>query len=258
MTTFDVAGHAFERAEQPGFGLVIVPVQGATLPLPLDHLDELLLAPGNRAQFYEQVDHYGFVLCRKVHSQHPTYRVVRGRSSPGKLSPGEYFHHDGCAGPTKPRVVEIRFPFQDTPRRVATALAPFPDVVQTMFTCLPATVAVRPEFDPWHEHLAGVCETSYVQWQRVQALVMRAVRRCFSASEAREYLRTVDRVSGAYVHRWRAGDSLFIANENRVRTLQHRRAYPSPAFDGQENGNLIKRWPAEELAGIALPGEIEP
>ncbi len=208
-------------------------------------LHDTLLSPSARAAFFDRVDREGFVVLRGVRSEHVSYRPVRGRSSPGKLSPGEFFHHDGCAGPTKPRVVEIRFPFQDVPRNVATAVAPFPALLAAMVRALPRALRHRPEL-----HALDADELARAprdEADHVQGLLNRLVRRELPAADARSYFREVERLSGAYVHRWAPGDSLFIANNNPVCTYQHRRSYPEVAFDGRPNGNLVKRWPAEEL-----------
>ena len=105
---------------------------------PNDYLHDKLLQPEWREAFYKLVDATGLVVCLNVHTQHPTYRDVRGRSSKGRLSQGEYYHHDGCTGPVKPRFVEIRSPIQPQTRGVATAVAPHHDVVKAMVQVLAA------------------------------------------------------------------------------------------------------------------------
>ena len=231
--------------ERPEFGVVMEPVG----PIERDFLHEDLLSTKHREQFYSWVDHFGFVLCRNLQSTHETYRFVRGRSSPGKLSPGEYSHHDGCSGPVKPRIVEIRFPYQTVERRIATAIAPFPEIVSAMFACLPEDMRA--------DILPPNGSQPFRESERTQAMIMRAARRQFSAVDAREYLRAVDLHVKSYVHRWQWGDSLFVANSNAQKTFQHRRAYVEPAFNGQPSGNLVKRWPAEELEGIPVSCAVE-
>lgn len=249
-----ICGERFVLSRAGHFGLVVQPLEPVATKGGLDHLEHGLLSSGERELFYTLVDKYGFVLCRGIRADHETYRFVRGRSSPGKLSPGEYFHHDGCSGPTKPRIVEIRFPAQATGRHISTAIAHFPEVVLSMAECFPGgAAAIFGESLPDPNDPA----ISYEEWEQFQAVVMRAARRNFSAAEARAYLRAVDEHVGAYVHRWQGGDSLFVANENMGQTYQHRRAYPEAAFDGRPNGNLVKRWPVEDLAGIAMSCEID-
>ncbi len=55
--------------------------QGST-----DYLHDKLLLPEWREAFYKLVDATGLVVCLNVHTQHPTDRDVRGRSSKGRLS----------------------------------------------------------------------------------------------------------------------------------------------------------------------------
>ena len=73
---------------------------------PADYVDEFLLAPTHREAFLRLIETEGLVVCRDVGGEAARHRDVRGRSSRGRLSPGEYFHHDGCSAPVKPRVVE--------------------------------------------------------------------------------------------------------------------------------------------------------
>lgn len=249
-----ICGESFVICRRATFGAVIEPAGPAKNPEGADQFQHGLLSLDERERFYSMVDHHGFVLCRGIRAEHETYRFVRGRSSPNKLSPGEYFHHDGCSGPTKPRIVEIRFPVQGAERHIATAIAPFPDVVRAMAECFPGG-----EDAIFSQPLPSLSDDSiaYEEWEQFQAIVMRAARRTLSAAEARAYLREVDQHVGAFVHRWRGGDSLFVANDNPQKTYQHRRAYPESAFDGRANGNLVKRWPVEDLAGIAMSCEVD-
>src|SRR4051812_26094257 len=89
-----------------GLGIVVQGLEGAGAPD--DYVDAVLLAAPHRDAFFDLVDRVGLVVCKGVRSDDDGLKDVRGRSSRGRLSQGEFFHHDGCAGPTKPRVVEIR------------------------------------------------------------------------------------------------------------------------------------------------------
>ncbi len=101
--------NALWRVRRPRpFVLVIEGEVGHEAEAPSDYLHDKLLLPEWREAFYKLVDATGLVVCLNVHTQHPAYRDVRGRSSKGRLSQGEYYHHDGCTGPVKPRFVEIR------------------------------------------------------------------------------------------------------------------------------------------------------
>ncbi len=124
-----------------GLGLVIEALEhNGGLPTPVNYVDDVLLREPQREPFLALIDHTGLVVCKQVGADHPTHREVRGRSSRGRLSQGEYYHHDGCSGPVKPRVVEIRCPHQATPRHIATAIAPFPASVHAMLHELPAAL----------------------------------------------------------------------------------------------------------------------
>lgn len=230
------------RAEP--FGLEIAGIVGDEAP-PDDYLHDVLLAAEHRDEFFALVDREGLVVCLDVATSHPGYRDVRGRSSRGRLSQGEYYHHDGCSGPSKPRVVEIRFPQQATERRVATAIAPFPATVRAMLRCLPPGIAALPDLARGREDAEANADG--LDWDTLQGLVTRAVRRELSAEAARAYFRDVDAEAGAYRAAWRWGESRFIANSNGVRTMQHRRAYLEPHTGNVPSGHLVKRWPAEEL-----------
>ena len=134
--------NALWRVRRPKpFVLVIEGEIGHEAQAPTDYLHDKLLLPEWREAFYRLVDATGLVVCLNVHTGHPSYRDVRGRSSKGRLSQGEYYHHDGCTGPVKPRFVEIRCPIQPQTRGVATAVAPHRDVVKAMVQVLPAELA---------------------------------------------------------------------------------------------------------------------
>lgn len=234
---------------RPGAGLGLV-IEGLYAPpdgAPSDYLHAILLGEEHRAAFFDLVDEEGLVVCKGVPCAHPTYRFVRGRSSRGRLSQGEYYHHDGCSGPTKPRVVEIRFPHQLVERHIATAVAPFPETVVAMLHELPAALLTKEDLDVWRARVDAGEALTRDEWDTLQGLIVRTVRRAYSAEDARGYFRGVDARAGAYVMPWTWGESRFIANNNTHRTMQHRRAYLDAASDGRANGNLVKRWPAEEL-----------
>ncbi len=219
-----------------------------------DYLHEQLLAPASREAFLALIDATGLVVCLNLPTRHPTYRDVRGRSSKGRLSQGEYYHHDGCSSPSKPRVVEIRCPYQAVPRSVATAVAPHHAVMQAMLACLPEDIAADERWAPWRERLAGGTMPSDAELDQLQGLLNRALRRKLPAEAARAYFRRVDAEAGAYVEPWAMGESRLIANAPLTSrtTMQHRRAYQQAITVGTANGSLVKRWPNEELA---LPGQ---
>jgi hypothetical protein len=219
-----------------------------------DYLHEQLLAPDSREAFFELIDATGLVVCLNLPTRHPTYRDVRGRSSKGRLSQGEYYHHDGCSSPQKPRVVEIRCPYQTVARSVATSVAPHHAVMRAMLACLPEELAADGCWAPWRERLAGGSMPAYAELDQLQGLLNRMVRRKLAAEEARAYFRRVDAAADAYVEPWAMGESRLIANAplTQATTMQHRRAYQQPITVGAANGSLVKRWPNEELA---LPGQ---
>ena len=145
----------------------------------------------------------------------------------------------------KPRVVEIRCPHQATPRHIATAIAPFPASVHAMLRELPVAI-VTAELAPWHARALAGDELPLADCDLVQGLLNRAIRRDLDAESARAFFRAVDLRAGAYREPWSFGESRFIANRNPLRTMQHRRAYLDLHSGGQQNGHLLKRWPAEE------------
>jgi hypothetical protein len=219
-----------------------------------DYLHERLLTPDSRDAFFELIDATGLVVCLNLPTQHPTYRDVRGRSSKGRLSQGEYYHHDGCSSPSKPRVVEIRCPYQTVARSVATAVAPHHAVMRAMLACLPEELAADACWAPWRERLTAAEMPTYAELDQLQGLLNRMVRRKLPAEAARAFFRAVDAAADAYVEPWAMGESRLIANAplTSSTTMQHRRAYQRPISVGTANGSLVKRWPNEELA---LPGQ---
>jgi hypothetical protein len=235
------------------FVLVIEGEVGHAGTEPSDYLHEQLLLPEWREAFYQLVDATGLVVCLNVHTQHPSYRDVRGRSSKGRLSQGEYYHHDGCTGPVKPRLVEIRCPIQPQTRGVATAVAPHHDVVKAMVQVLPAELADTPALAGQDMSLATIGQMDDAALDQLQGLITRTVRKKLNAEGARAYFRQVDAAAHAYFEPWALGESRFIANANSGVTLQHRRAYQSTHTGGVANGHLVKRWTNEELL---LPGQV--
>ena len=235
------------------FVLVIEGEVGQEAQAPSDYLHEQLLLPEWREAFYQLVDDTGLVVCLNVHTQHPSYRDVRGRSSKGRLSQGEYYHHDGCTGPVKPRFVEIRCPIQPQTRGVATAVAPHHDVVQAMVQVLPAELIATPALADIDMSPATISDMDDAALDHLQGLITRTVRKKLNAEGARSYFRQVDAAANAYFEPWALGESRFIANANSRLTMQHRRAYQAPHTGGVANGHLVKRWTNEELL---LPGQV--
>lgn len=218
-----------------------------------DYLHDKLLLPEWREAFYQLVDATGLVVCLNVHTQHPTYRDVRGRSSKGRLSQGEYYHHDGCTGPVKPRFVEIRCPIQPQTRGVATAVAPHRDVVSAMVQVLPAELTAMSALATQDMSPEALSQMDNAALDHLQGLITRTVRKKLTAEGARSYFRQVDAAANAYFEPWALGESRFIANANSRLTMQHRRAYQAPHTGGVANGHLVKRWTNEELL---LPGQV--
>ena len=242
------------------FGLIIHGVAGQPSG---DYLHETLLADETRAKFWDLVEREKLVVCKNLSTEHLTYRKVRGKSSKVKLSQAEYYHHDGCSCPTKPRVVEIRLPHQDVARTVPTAIAPFADVISAMLEALPTSLARGDE-------VTAICESysqpreawpPVEQWDSVQGKITRLVRKEMDADSCRAFFREVDRLANAYVAPWEMGESrLMLNNASDVSgTMQHRRAYQPIDQTALQNGSLVKRWPAEELEAVAcnLPGPAD-
>ena len=235
------------------FVLVIEGEVGLEGAEPSDYLHDTLLSPEWREAFYELVDATGLVVCLNTHTDHPSYRDVRGRSSKGRLSQGEYYHHDGCTGPVKPRLVEIRCPIQPQTRGVATAVAPHRDVVKAMVQVLPAELASATALAGQDMSPTTIHQMDDESLERLQGQITRTVRKKLDAEGARSYFRQVDAAANAYFEPWALGESRFIANANSRLTMQHRRAYQAPHTGGVANGHLVKRWTHEELL---LPGQV--
>jgi len=225
-----------------GFGVVLDGIEGPE-PAPADYVNDVLLLDAHRDAFFTLIDRAGLVVCKNVGGDDARHRGVRGRSSRGRLSQGEYFHHDGCSGPVKPRVVEIRCPYQEVPRHTFTAVAPFPEVVIAMVIEMPARLRT-PDLTSIHDAIVAHKVDLAIDWDLVQGSVNRAVRRALPAEAQRAFLRDVDARVGAYREPWEMGESRFIANANTTRTMQHRRAYLEPHTGKRPNGHLVKRWPA--------------
>ncbi|HEY4183159.1 MAG TPA: hypothetical protein VGM90_40325 [Kofleriaceae bacterium] len=231
-----------QTAPSTGIGVVIVGLDGLTAT-PADYVNDVLLADEHRETFFALVDRAGLVVCKNVGGDDARHRGVRGRSSRGRLSQGEYFHHDGCSGPEKPRVVEIRCPYQEVARHISTAIAPFPEVVAAMVCEMPPHLRT-PDLVAMHDAINANSVDPATDWDLVQGSVNRAVRRALPAEPQRAFLRKVDVRIGAYREPWEMGESRFIANANTSRTMQHRRAYLEPLTVKRPNGHLVKRWPA--------------
>jgi hypothetical protein len=238
---------ALSVSRSHAFGLVIHGVAGQSGG---DYLHEVLLAKNCREAFWELIEREGLVICKNVPTDHPGYRKVRGKSSKVKLSQAEYYHHDGCSCPTKPRVVEIRLPYQDIERTVATAVAPFADVMLAMLQTLPTSL-VTDELKISLERFSGTRNEwpPAESWDSIQGRVTRIVRKEMDAESCRAYFRDVDQQANAYVMPWEMGESRLMLNNtgSLSTTMQHRRAYQPADQTAAQNGSLVKRWPAEEL-----------
>ena len=215
-----------------------------------DYLHEVLLSPDHKHTFLELIEREGLVVCKNVDTRDATYRRVRGKSSGGKLSQAEYYHHDGCSCPVKPAVVEIRLPHQPIQRDVATAIAPFGDVVQAMLNCLPGNLRKESEIASAIEAFSGdpADRPPVQQWDKIQGRVTRLVRREMDAESCRSFFREVDAAAGAYVVPWEMGESRLMLNnhDDLTKTFQHRRSYQKVREQNEQNGSLVKRWTAEE------------
>ena len=249
--------HQFSFTRPHRFGIVIQgPADCSTNAesQPTDYLHDVLLAPAHKDTLLDLVETEGLVVCKNVATDEPTYRKVRGKTSGGKLSQAEYYHHDGCSCPTKPRVVEIRLPHQEVGRDIATAIAPFTDVILAMLQTLPKNMKADAELarvatafgsprDQW---------PPAATWDKIQGRITRMVRKELDAEACRAYFRTVDQAAGAYVLPWEMGESRLMLN-NHVdlsKTMQHRRSLQKPKSELTDNGSLVKRWTAEEYPAV--------
>ena len=126
-----------------------------------------------------------------------------------------------------------------------TSVARFPQVVSAMLLTLPETLLRSAELLRWRDAVrAG--EPVDADWEVVQGEVNRRIRR-LAADDGIAWFQDVDAAAGSYLEPWTFGESRFMANENPVQTVQHRRAIGPPWQPGVPNGGLLKRWPAEEL-----------
>ncbi len=248
----ELANHQFRISRLHSFGLVIHGlVDSSNDAIASDYLHDILLTPTNRDELFALIEVEGLVVCRNVRTDSPSYRKVRGKSSQVKLSQAEYYHHDGCSSPTKPRIVEIRCPHQAVAREIATAISRFPDVIRAMLTALPDRLASNGEIGNYRNSFAGP-ESGFPdvdQWDQIQGKVTRLARREMDAESCRSYFREVDRIAQAYVLPWEMGESRLMLNSHAdlTRTMQHRRAYQKPRLAPESNGSLVKRWTAEEI-----------
>lgn len=244
----DISEFRFSTSRPRSIGFVI---EGPPAGASQDYLHDILLSPENRDSLLSLIETEGLVVCKNVRTNAASYRKVRGKSSQGKLSQAEYYHHDGCSCPQKPRIVEIRLPYQNIERSVATAIASFPDVVRSMLTALPPRFQSDREIARCRDVFSGPIESfpPATTWDKVQGYVTRLVRREMDAESCRSYFRDVDQLSEAYVVPWEMGESRLILNDsiNLARTMQHRRSYQKPRHSNEQNGSLVKRWTAEEV-----------
>jgi hypothetical protein len=231
-----------------GLAFIIDGVEDA----PADYVNEALLIGSARNAFIALIESEGLVVCLNVGGTDHLHKDVRGRSSKGRLSQGEYFHHDGCSGPLKPRIVEIRCPHQTNQRHIATAVARFSDVVNAMLLALPEPLRKEPGLLPHYERALAGETVAPQQRDEVQGAINRLLRRRLKAEATRAYFREVDERAGAYREPWQMGESRFILNGlhaldgspiSKADTMQHRRAYQHPVREHEVNGRLMKRWP---------------
>ena len=251
IETLELGGEHFQITRPHSFGIVV------NRPSELsafddDYLHRVLLRKDVRDCFLELVDAEGLVICKNIRSLQPSYRKVRGKSSHGKLRQAEYYHHDGCSCPVKPRVVEIRMPHQVIARNIATAIAPFRAVLVGMLKALPEYILVHGELQSTLDQFSrSPADHPLVEtWDGIQGRITRLVRREFDAESCRAYFRRVDAQAKAYVEPWEMGESRLICNnhKNLADTMQHRRAFQTPKTPTEANGSLVKRWTAEEFS----------
>lgn len=229
-------------ANWSGLGMVISgPAEGT----PSNYLDAVFADAVARESFFRLVDTHGLVVCKNLDLDPEPYRFVGGNRGQGKLSQGEYFHHDGCSTPIKPRVNEIRCPDQRVVRTMRTSIARFPDVVTAMLLELPTFWMRDERLRSWRD-IAESGETVDADPKAMQGRLNRAIR-ALKPEDARAYFMAVDQRLVSYSEPWSFRESRFMANDNPVATVQHRRACYPPNEPGTPNGHLLKRWPAEEL-----------
>ena len=250
-TSIEFSGVQFPTKRPHSFGLVIdSPASEDVNESKFDYLHEILLSVENRERFLDLIESEGLVVCKNLHTNATSYRKVRGKSSHGKLSQAEYYHHDGCSCPTKPRVVEIRLPYQPISRNVHTAVARFPDVIKSPLMALPDRLRSMEGIAEFEKSFSDSSDDypPVDQWEKIQGRITRLVRREMDAESCRAYFREVDKLAGAYVLPWEMGESRLMVNnaDNLATTMQHRRAYQKRKQANEQNGSLVKRWTAEE------------
>ena len=262
-----IGNHQYSCARPHHFGLVIYgpldPLKPQANLNASDYLHQQLLSPSVRDTFLNLVQSERLVVCKNVTTQDPTYRKVRGKSSSNKLSQAEYYHHDGCSCPTKPRIVEIRLPHQDIDRSIATAIAPFKDIVMAMLTELPDGLKPTPALDSqlmaWAQARTEQDRARYQpppeSWDKIQGRITRAVRKEMDAESCRAWFRRIDLKARAYALPWEMGESRLMLNHvsDLTLTMQHRRSMQKSKSQDDQNGSLVKRWTAEEYPGVNRP-----
>jgi hypothetical protein len=225
--------------------------------LPSPYLDDALASPEVRERFFELVDTYGLVVAKNLAIDPGSYRPVGGKRTRGRLSQGEFYHHDGCSSDLPPRIVEIRCPPQDVVRSMGTSVARFPDLVDAMVRALPASLGRLGDLRDAHR---AACDqpAERRRWEALQGAINRVIR-ALDAESARAWFHDVDAAAGSYTAPWAMAESRFMANDNPRATVQHRRACHPDTPPGTPNGQLAKRWPAEDLAALgAAPPACEP
>ena len=256
-TTVTICGRDFQCSRPHRFGLTIHRPTNASTATE-DYLHNHLLAEANRDTFLQLVEDERLVVCKNVSTNDPTYRRVRGKSSGQKLSQAESYHHDGCSCPTKPRLVEIRLPQQAIGREIATAIAPFADVVAAMLEALPEHFKNNPHLDDSiQQALVDFAKPksewpNAESWDKIQGRVTRLIRKEFDAEACRAFFREVDSLSGAYVFPWEMGESRLMLNNHTDLsiTMQHRRSMQRAKVENEQNGSLVKRWTNEEYPAV--------
>lgn len=253
VSALTLGGVAFRVSRPHRFGLVIDGAVDPTPEMTEDYLHAVLLIAANRDAFFTLIEDEGLVVCRGIRREHATYRPVAGKSSSGRLSQAEYYHHDGCSGPQKPRFDEIRLPWGAQPRRATTAVAQFGDVVRAQLAALPDRM-VDDEVAAWRGAFAeDATRPPADQWDTIQGRVTRRVRKELDAAGARAWFAEVDRLADAYLLPWEPGESRLMLNAHAdlTRTMQHRRAEPAVRAAGSATAALVKRWTAEEYGAAA-------
>ena len=244
----ELTSRAYRWRPLPNFGVVLEGPKAWAPETRGDYLNEELLQDPLRDAFLDFVEAHGLVVCKHLEigsDALPSYRSVPGKSRRLALSQGELYHHDGCSKPERPRVVEIRFPYQDSERWFKTAVAPFRKVVAAMLDAMPHA-SPMPKKGFLHEVYEDYREAQRLPddpraLDRIQGEINRWLRRSCDTAGVRRFFARVDEHSDAYLDPWEMGESRLIANRS---TMQHRRVCP-PEFLDASNGSLQKRWPAE-------------